>query len=243
MALPYPPEEMRALVGRPALDLFLEEPSYPPHLTRRVLDLGCGCGRIARWLLTQTPRPTRYLGLDIHAGMIEWCQSNLAAEAFDYIRQDVANPGLNPTGTLGAAPIPAEDGSFSLIIAISFFTHLIESQVPQYLDEIARVIAADGTLHSTFFLFDKRGFPMMQEFQNALYINADDPTNAVIYDRAWLLNELSERNLAVRWVGPPDIQGFHWHLWIGKGGEHVKFPRDLAPVGRLPPPLLGDPHR
>ena len=24
---------------------------------------------------------------------------------------------------------------------------------------------------------------MMQEFQNALFINADDPTNAVIFDR------------------------------------------------------------
>ena len=40
-----------------------------------------------------------------------------------------------------------------------------------------------GIAVTTFFLFDKAGFPMMQEFQNAPYINLDDPTNAVIFDR------------------------------------------------------------
>ena len=42
----------------------------------------------------------------------------------------------------------------------------------------------DGWLHASWFLFDKRLFPMMQPFQNALFINETDPSNAVIFDRA-----------------------------------------------------------
>ena len=34
---------------------------------------------------------------------------------------------------------------------------------------------------------------MMQDFQNALYINDVDPTNAVIFDREWLRREASIR--------------------------------------------------
>ncbi len=44
-------------------------------------------------------------------------------------------------------------------------------------------MAPDGLLRSTWFLCEKRYFPMMQDFQNALYINENDTTNAVIYDR------------------------------------------------------------
>jgi len=45
-----------------------------------VLDFGCGCGRVARKLIQQTHQPQRYVGLDLHAGMIRWCQQNLAQE-------------------------------------------------------------------------------------------------------------------------------------------------------------------
>ncbi len=35
-----------------------------------VFDWGCGCGRVARQLIQQVPRPRRYLGIDLHRGMI-----------------------------------------------------------------------------------------------------------------------------------------------------------------------------
>ena len=51
----------------------------------------------------------------------------------------------------------------------------------------------DGVAVTTWFLFDKANFPMMQEFQNALYISDFDPTNAVIFDRTWLSGALARR--------------------------------------------------
>jgi SAM-dependent methyltransferase len=233
--LPIPPEWMRALVGRAEEGSFLELPEYDAAQARRVLDLGCGCGRLTRWFLGQKPRPEMYLGLDLNREMIDWCNANLRAPGFSYVHQDVSNPGLNPGGTLRLASIPFE-GPFTLVLAVSFFTHLLEDQASFYLDEIARVLAEDGLVHSTWFLFDKRGFPMMQEFQNALFVNSTDPTNAVIYDRSWLLAQLAERRLCVVRAEPPTIRGFHWHLWFARGQDGAELPADTAPYGRKPPP-------
>jgi SAM-dependent methyltransferase len=231
VTLPVPPAEMRALVGRPGLEEFLEPPDYCEGAHRRVLDLGCGCGRLARWFLSTSP-PERNVGTDVSAGMIDWCRANLAAVGFEFIHQDVFNPGLNPSGSLTVAPVP--DGTYDLVLALSFFTHVIEQQAEFYLDQVARVLAPDGMLISSWFLVDKTGFPMMQNFQNALYINPADPTNAVIYDRAWLIRTLSARGLVVRRVEAPAVRGFHWLVRIGlarPGERHAAFAPDQAPAG------------
>lgn len=63
---------------------------------RTYLDFGCGCGRSARRLMQQAPRPQRYIGVDLHRGMVRWCQENLAplADGFEFIHHDVYSPGL-----------------------------------------------------------------------------------------------------------------------------------------------------
>jgi SAM-dependent methyltransferase len=182
-ALPFPPEEMRRLVG-PVDTVFFDNPSgapvfprLPPEVYESVLDFGCGCGRVARQLIQQRPRPARYLGIDIHEGMIQWCQKNLAPRApgFRFEHHNVYNRGLNPSGAHENLPFPAPDRSVSLVNAWSVFTHVLEEQASHYLAECARVLRPDGFVHATWFLFDKTGFPMMQDFQNALFINHHDP--------------------------------------------------------------------
>jgi SAM-dependent methyltransferase len=216
----------------------------PRSAWRSYLDFGCGCGRSARRLMQQTPVPERYVGVDIHRGMVQWCQDNLTplAPAFAFVHHDVYSPGLNPHRSRPwAAPLPVEDGSFTIVEATSVFTHLVESQAEFYLDEIRRVLAPEGILIATWFLFDKVGFPFMQDNQNALYINDRDPTNAVVFDRGWLHAALAERGLLITRVEPPSIQGYHWRLWLAParpGLEAVAIPPDQAPPGRRPPPLL-----
>ena len=70
-----------------------------------------------------------------------------------------------------------------------------------------------------------------------LYINPDDPANAVIYDQGWLLRQLSDRGLGIRAVDPPDVRGFHWDIYIGHGAGLAELPPDQAPFGRRPPPV------
>jgi SAM-dependent methyltransferase len=247
-ALPIPPEAMRALVGVSDRDSFDNPSGAPiyPYLPatayESVFDFGCGCGRVARQLIQQDPRPARYVGIDLHRGMVAWCQSNLAPHvpAFRFEHHDVRNAGLNPAGAHRTLALPAPDAAFTLFNAISVFTHTTEDQAEHYLHEAARVLRPDGYLHATWFLFDKAAFPMMQPFQNALFINEADPSNAVIFDRRWLRAAAREAGLVVTWARPPEIRGFHWFIVmrpVAAGDREIELPPDTAPPGSNPPPL------
>ena len=248
--LPLPPLELRELVGCVDLKYYdnpTGAPLYPglaPEAWDMYLDFGSGCGRSARRLMQQDLPPRRYLGVDLHRGMVRWCQENLAphADGFEFVHHDVHSPCLNPDPLLPwTAPLPVDDGVCTLIEATSVFTHLVEGQTEHYLDEVARVLAPAGHMASTWFLFDKDDFAYMQDNQNALYINDRDPTNAVAYDRVWLQAALADRELVIEGVTPPRVRGFHWQLWIGRaatGVTRADIPADTAPAARRPPPLL-----
>jgi predicted TPR repeat methyltransferase len=36
-----------------------------------MVDFGCGCGRLARQMMQQRAKPKRYIGFDLHSGMIK----------------------------------------------------------------------------------------------------------------------------------------------------------------------------
>jgi SAM-dependent methyltransferase len=246
--LPTPPSHLRELVGHVTTEAFENdngEPIFdglPDNAWRSYLDFGCGCGRDARRLALQTPRPKEYVGVDLHAGMVDWCKRNLVVPGFRFEHHNVFNAGFNPDRTLPwVAQLPVPDGSVSILGAWSVFTHLVEGQTEYYLDEVTRVLAADGMLIATFFLFDKRGFPFMQDNQNALYINVNDPTNAVVYDKEYLLGAMADRGMCLVRADPPTIRGFHWVLRFARlrsGARPIDLPEDLAPFGSKPPPLI-----
>ncbi|MBF6557278.1 MAG: class I SAM-dependent methyltransferase [Acidimicrobiales bacterium] len=248
--LPLPPVELRQLVGptdEARYDNAMGSDVFPDVADKTygaVFDFGCGCGRIARQLIQQTRAPERYVGLDHHAGMIRWCQQNFTpyAPQFSFVHHDVADRGFNPGADKPATlPFPVKDGEFSFILALSVFTHIVESSVLHYLQECARIMAVDGIVRTTWFLFDKRPFPMMQDFQNAMYINDQDPTNAVIYDREWLVRVADEVGLVITRVTPPVIRGFHWYVDFERaspGRLGCDIPDDVAPFGSSPPPVL-----
>jgi SAM-dependent methyltransferase len=243
---------MRALIGRPEAEAFDTPsgelvPDFPAHAYERVLDFGCGCGRIARQLIQRPVQPREYRGFDLHQGMVRWCDANLrpVAPQFTFTHHDVANPGLNPgAGKPMALPLPLPDGWATLVLAISVFTHLTEAQTDHYLRELVRCLDSQGTLHTTWFLFDKTDFPMMQDFQNALYINLADPSNAVIYDRGWLLKTIGGLGLKLVRAEPPEMRGFHWWLSFARVGDprqQVELPEDLAPPGSWKSPQVAAP--
>jgi SAM-dependent methyltransferase len=238
---------MRKLVG-PTDPADFDNPNgelvYPylaPECYQTVFDFGCGCGRVARQLILQDPRPSRYVGIDLHRGMVAWCQHNLAprARGFDFFHHDVYNASFNPVdGRPRTAPFPVEGQCFTLVNAFSVFTHLTESQAPHYLREARRILRATGVLNSTWFLFEKREFPMLHEYTNALYVSESDPTAAVLYDRTWVRETARHAGLSIVQVVPPAIRGFQWILVMApsEDAEEVEIPLDNAPLGSSPPP-------
>jgi len=244
-----PPEEMRKMVG-PMDTIHFENSTgnllydfLSPETYRNIFDFGCGCGRLARQLMQQHVQPERYVGIDIHKGMIKWCQNNLSSHApqFTFSHHNVFNLSLNPDAKAQTDAFPVGNSAFNLIIAHSIFTHLKEQQTAYYLQEASRILAPDGILISTWFLFDKTFFPMMQESQNTLFINDIDVSNAVIYDKNWLIHTAASAGLSITSIQKPFIQGFQWQICMRHTTDTVHavaFPHDDAAQGINRPPMM-----
>jgi len=232
---------MRELVGPTDLSAF-DNPSrklaydyLDPAVYEKVFDFGCGCGRVARQMMLQNPSPKMYVGIDLHPGMIRWCQRNLqpVAPNFTFFHHDVYHVRFNPLpGKPLTATFPVEDGQFTLVNALSVFTHLTQEHAVFYLRECARVLHPDGVLHASWFFFDKREYPMMQEHDAALYVSYVDPGAAVIFDRNWVVATAREMGLRVCKVVPPSIRGHQWAVIMTRREdvEEAEFPPDTAPV-------------
>ena len=238
--LPLPPLTMRTIVGptdpedfdNPSGTPIYEMFGVPDEAYEAVFDFGCGCGRQARQLLQQVPRPRRYLGIDIHRGMVEWCRTNLSPidRNFAFRHHDVYSPTYAPDNSLQLAePFPAEDSAFTLVLAHSVFTHLYQAQTDYYLHEVARILRPGGLAFTTWFFFDRRSFPFLGEGRGCLFIDETDPAKAVIYDREWFIDAVRRLGLNVWRTDPPTVPGYQWTVFL--------TPRSPGAVDRFP---LGD---
>jgi SAM-dependent methyltransferase len=222
----FPPIEYRRMVGPTQLEAFdnpTAEPIYPElpqEVYDAVFDFGCGCGRLARRLLQQKPRPRRYVGTDLHRGMIEWCIENLSPidPNFQFFHHDVYSPQRQARDNSYqlAAPFPGKDEEFSLVIAHSVFTHLYQQQAEYYLYEVARILRPRGVAFTSWFFFDKESFPFLREGPFCLHAGEEDPLLAVIYDRKWFIDTVRRFGLGVRFTVPPLVAGHQWQVFLEK---------------------------
>lgn len=112
-----------------------------------VLDIGCGCGRLARFLI-HVPE-LRYVGFDIFEPSITWCTDHLTPLSdgrFQFYLFDGVSSHYNPTGAIEPSRFrfPVYDGTMDLVVGASLFTHLQESDAAHYLSETVRVLKDRG---------------------------------------------------------------------------------------------------
>lgn len=124
-----------------------------------VLDIGCGCGRLASALQRYLSDDGRYLGFDVWEDGIQWCQQNIASSRSNFQFKTVAasddyyylkGDGSPNQFDLGFVP-PA---SFDCVFAMSVFTHLKMHDARQYFAMIARALKPGGRACLTFFMID-----------------------------------------------------------------------------------------
>jgi SAM-dependent methyltransferase len=110
-----------------------------PHSIKRMLDWGCGCGRIVGFFSKFSGIP-RVCGCDVDAEAVAWCSENLKPAEFSAI------PLRPPTSYAGQ--------SFDLIISFSVLTHLSKDLQSAWLEEMQRILAPGGlflaTVHGEF---------------------------------------------------------------------------------------------
>lgn len=142
--------------GREFLDHFIEIGHLQPH--ERVLDIGCGSGRMALPLTGYLDSTGFYLGMDIVKPSIIWCRQNIASKFpnFRFLHFDLYNQRYNPHGQASAADyvFPLSDHSFDFIFLTSVFTHLLPNSTENYLREIARLLCLKGRVLATVFLLN-----------------------------------------------------------------------------------------
>ena len=122
----------------------------------RVLDVGCGVGRLQIGISDRVGEIARYGGVDVYAGAIRWCQKYLAPAhpSCTFTHLDVQNPRYNPTGRpLGKHfQFPFSDQSFDIIYLYSVFSHILDADVRAYLKEFRRLLTPGGIVFLTAFV-------------------------------------------------------------------------------------------
>jgi len=141
---PVPEEKRRKRIGGGDLNSFLIQGASAyakfSHVLRtmfdsdfdhvqRVLDWGCGCGRVSRFIALRNQ--CKLTGLDIDGDNVEWCKTNLPNATFKTIDPE--------------PPTPIDSNYFDVIFGISVFTHLSEEDQFKWLAELRR-IAKPGSI-------------------------------------------------------------------------------------------------
>lgn len=100
----------------------------------RVLDFGCGWGRMARFFLKDVASENLH-GVDVDAAIIDLCR-----KLFSYGRFDVVSP---------EPPVHAKSNTYDVIFAYSVFSHLAEPVHLKWVEELARVLKPGGVFLAT----------------------------------------------------------------------------------------------
>ena len=98
----------------------------------KILDWGCGPGRVIRHLHKFTGDGCVFYGTDYNSKSIVWCSQNLPGIQFNKNRMD--------------ASLPYPDNFFNVIYGISIFTHLSRQMHFDWYHELSRVLKPGGIM-------------------------------------------------------------------------------------------------
>ncbi|MFD0964992.1 class I SAM-dependent methyltransferase [Pseudofulvibacter geojedonensis] len=99
---------------------------------KKILDWGCGPGRIIRHLPEVISNNCSFYGTDYNQKSIKWCSENLSRISFNHNTID--------------AKLPYSDNEFDVIYGLSIITHLSEDKHYEWFQELYRILKPNGIL-------------------------------------------------------------------------------------------------
>ena len=189
----------------------------------RVLEIGCGIGRMAL-PLTQYLTGGTYDGMDVVPDGIDWCSRTItpAYPAFRFHHLDVANDLYNPQGRIDptAVTLPFRDQGFDFVLLTSVLTHLQAAEALAYAWEISRLLRPGGRCFISLFLMNDVAREGLRGGDRRLAFDPDAegptwladpavPSAAVAHDEAFLLDVFASVGLK---PAKPAVYG----TWCGR---------------------------
>lgn len=162
---PYPPDAYSTYVGGGGREGFLKTGARTflnlfhygmlEGDGRQIVDLGCGCGRVALPLGPFLTVNDTYVGYDTWRAGIDWAQKNISERyphlSFHWLPQpEQAGRAGYQADKVFQLPLPDEVADS--VIALSVFTHLRMAAAESYLREIFRILKPGGRAYLTWFL-------------------------------------------------------------------------------------------
>jgi SAM-dependent methyltransferase len=219
-----PPRRLQADGGGDFVDTgdeflghFTELAGLEPH--ERVLEVGCGIGRMARPLTAFLDERGSYAGFDVDAVGVGWCQPRYPERfAFAHVRVEKASEFT----------FPFDDASFGFAFATRALTQLLEEEARRFAAEIARVLEPGGRALLTWFVLDDESraairderakLRFLQPDAHVAVLRDEQPDDAVAYDEAWVRATLADAGLRVR---DPGVHRGSWRARPGRSFQDL----------------------
>jgi SAM-dependent methyltransferase len=217
-------------IGQRNLDILASFGLLQP--STRILDLGCGCGRLAVSLTQVLAPSTRYVGTDIVPDMADFCRREISSRWPNFEFYSVgdehpfygrlANQGRRPSGLL-LEDTSSLDGQFDLVIASSVFTHLDEAQAQAMLRRVRAWLAPGGSALLTFFLLNTWSRSQIQGGQTEYFYGMDLKAPLLKYpDNAAVgMDEALVERMVIS-AGFPGIFSVNHGTWTNSPGAHLQ---------------------
>jgi len=161
----------------------------------RLLDWGCGAGRLAVGVKKELGQVRDYHGVDVQPELLNWAAANLSDDHTRFTLVDQRNARYNPSGEQ-TFEIPADDGSVDILYSYSVFSHMLTDDVRGYAGTIARILAPGGKAFMTAFVED--GVVDCEENPpDYLKLQWKGPLHCVRFDRRFFESLVYDAGLSV----------------------------------------------
>ena len=189
----------------------------------KVLDVGCGVGRMAIPLTRYLSSEGTYDGLDIVAESIEQCTRTYLPrfDNFHFHHTDIFNSHYNPGGKYLSHQykFPLPDKTFSFVFLTSVFTHMLSQGVQNYLKEIQRVLVPGGRCFITYFILNQESEDLIRSNRSDLKfvfpidqgksISVNKPEEAVAFNEPYIRELYQKSGLCI-------VEPIRYGSWCGR---------------------------
>lgn len=164
----------------------------------RILDVGCGQGRLAIGLIRVLGEST-YTGIDVSQDSVQWCKDFIEKEhpSFTFKHLNLYNERYNKAGTKidEQFQFDIEPASIDIIYLYSVFSHTTEHDMRVYLRDFLRILRRQGKIFFTAFAEDN--VPDITINPANYRLKCSGPMHIVRYNKPHLFSVFAEYGYSI----------------------------------------------